>query len=222
MAEKTNKKDLIADIISPGEKVLWKGRRNDRILDFYLFAGLAITILIAIFFYSQGAVYHELGKGGITSGKSIAAFVILIGFFASFSLYYNKHASRYVITDKKAIIQFGLFSRTIQYAYHDKTRHINIKQGLIGSLFNVGTVYIDSGRAIASEMHFREIRGMNMNPSKPKIIYYALKNVENPQKVYSLLLAMIEKSRIPKPEESLNEKLKEAEKKGSFSDDKEK
>lgn len=200
------------EVISEEEKVLWKGRRNDSILNFYLIAGLVITVIIAVFFFSQGSVEHQLGRNNLTSGQSIAGLTVLIGFVVSFTLYYNKLASRYVITDKKVIVQYGLVTETVQYAYHENIRHMHIKQGIIGALFNVGTVYVDSGKMVSKEMHFREVRGMLMDPKKPKIVYYALKNVQNPQKIYNLIERMIQKSKEPKPHESINEKIKEAEK----------
>lgn len=200
----------IEDIISPDEKILWKGRRNEKILNFYLFSGLAITLIIAFFFFTYGSVEHHLGSENITDGKAISALAIFIGFFTSFAFYYNKAASKYIITDKKVIVQHGLSSRTINYAYFERITHTFAESGIIGSFFNVGKVYIDSGKVTKEKMRRTEIRGLNMNPENPQIIYYIIKDVENPKKVHNLIERMIEKSKEPKPHESLNEIIKSA------------
>lgn len=201
--------DTIKSLISSEEKVLWKGKRNDKILNFYLILGLIITILIALFYFSQGTVEHFLGSKNATSGSSIASFAILVGFVVSFSVYYSKQASEYVITDRKVIVKHGLISKRVDYAYHDKIRHTDISHGLMGMFFDVGTVYVDSGKIITSQMRRKEIRGLNMNPSKPQVIYYAIKDVENPKRVHNLIQRMVERSNEPKQQEGFNEPEKE-------------
>lgn len=201
--------DIIKSLISSEEKILWKGKRNDKILNFYLILGLIITILIALFYFSQGTVEHFLGSRNATSGTSIASFAILVGFVVSFSVYYSKQASEYVITDKKVIVKHGLISKRVDYTYHDKIRHIDISHGLMGIFFDVGTIYVDSGKIITSQMRRKEIRGLNMNPSKPKVIYYEIKDVENPKRIYNLIERMIEKTKEPTSQGGFNEPPKE-------------
>jgi membrane protein YdbS with pleckstrin-like domain len=202
--------ETIEDLISPDEKILWKGKRNDKMLNFYLISGLIITIALSLFFFSQGSVEHFLGREQSTSGSSIASVIILIGFVVSFSIYYNKQASAYVITERKIIVQHGWVPKSPSYAYHDQIRHMDISYGLMGHFFNVGTIYIDSGKIVTSEMKRKEIRGLNMNPSKPTIIYDAMKDIENPKKVYNLIERMIEKSKGINQKAELDEKQKDA------------
>jgi hypothetical protein len=187
--------DAIEAVISLDEKIIWKGRRNNSILNFYLILGLALSIIVALFYFSQGTVEHFLGTSGGTQGSSIAALAILIGFFISFGVYFSKSASIYVITDKKVIVSHGLIHQTVNYAYHDKIRHTDVSYGILGLFMNIGTIYVDSGKIITEKMKRKEIRGLNMNPSKPKVVYYALKDVANPKKVQSLIERMIEKTK---------------------------
>jgi hypothetical protein len=201
--------ETIESIISSDEKILWKGKRNKKILRFYLIAGLIITILIALFFFSQNTVEHFLGRETSTSGASIASFTIIIGFIVTFLIYYNKQSSTYVVTDKKIIVEQGWISPELNYAYHDKIRHLDISHGILGSMLNVGTIYVDSGKVITSEMRRKEIRGINMSPSKPKVVYYALKDIENPKRVYNLIERIIEKSQEPNLKADINEKQTE-------------
>jgi hypothetical protein len=186
--------ETIQDVIALDEKVLWKGRRNNTILNTYLVAGLIISILLAIFFFSQGTVEHDLGKG-ITSGKSIATLAIFIGFIVSFSIYYSKQASVYIITDRKVIVQHGLISKRLGYAYHENIRHVDISHGFLGTFLDVGSIYVDSGKTMTSQMRRKEIRGLNMNPMKPIIIYDIIKDVEHPHKVYNLIERLVEKTK---------------------------
>ncbi|MGV8169688.1 MAG: PH domain-containing protein [Candidatus Nanoarchaeia archaeon] len=192
--------ELIEQAVSIEEKILWKGRRSRKVLNFYLFLGILVTILISLFFFSQGQVFHGHVTERSTEGEAVGLLALIVGLIISFLIYNGRKNTAYVITDKKTVIRHGGINADIIYVGHSDVKNMKINRGVFSRIFNVGTIQIDSGKKTKEELKWQSIRGPNTAPPQSKIIYDYIKKVENPQKVFNLIDSLVKKKR------NLNEK----------------
>ncbi|MFA6072923.1 MAG: PH domain-containing protein [Candidatus Woesearchaeota archaeon] len=184
-------------LVSSEEKTLWRGKRNKKINSFYLTFSLILTFIIAILSLVIQPTTYNVSLSTSTSGITTFLFILIIGSVISILIYSNIQSEKYIITNKKTIIQTGIFTKKLSYAYHSNIQHLDLSQGQLSSLFNVGTIYIDSGKKITSTTRRNSLRGLNMSPMKPKTIYDILNDVENPQKIYTLIKQFSHKENTP-------------------------
>lgn len=188
-------KELIEKAISSQESILWKGVRTRSIMNFYFFLGISITILLSAFFFFNEQITHSAFNSGTTPGHSVSIIVFIIGLIISSIIYNSKKDYFYVITDKKTLIKKGGLNSEIIYVEHEAVKNLKLKKNFVCHLFNVGNIFIDSGKRVVEKEHYSSIRGVNEAPLQPKIIYDKIKYVKNPSKVFNLLKRAVELSK---------------------------
>ena len=128
----------MAPKLGPGERVLFEGHPSWRsIIDFYL-KGLLATAVICFLV----AIGTEVADDRNDSLVVILAVVgvgltILVGFV-------KRVATSYSITNRRLHIKKGIVSRTIQETRLERVQNVNITQGVIQRVLQIGDVDFDT------------------------------------------------------------------------------
>lgn len=90
-----------------------------------------------------------------TRMKLIGAFLLPLGLI-TLGLY-PRYASRYTITDKRLYVRRGLFVRTEDIASQEDVRTVSMSQGVLGRIFNYGTVFVSTAATAEKELAFERV-----------------------------------------------------------------
>jgi len=88
---------------------------------------------------------------GVFAGMFLSSFIIGIALGAVFIVIYlvigllNYNFTHYVLTDKRAIYQSGIFGRSYKSINYDDIKNVSVVKGFFNWLFNTGTVHIFTG-----------------------------------------------------------------------------
>ena len=118
--------------------MLFEGHPSWRsIFDFYL-KGLAITAIVC-FLVAIGTEIADERKDGLVVLLAIVgvAATVLIGFI-------KRVATSYTITNRRLHIKKGIVSRTIQETRLERVQNVNVTQGVIQRVFQIGDVDFDT------------------------------------------------------------------------------
>ena len=128
------------------EQVIYEGRPSWRsILGFYIVGLIVVAIAAAIAFLASG--------GGLAAAVGGGVFVLLliVGWLKRIS-------TRYSITDRRLRIQRGIVSRNVEEARLERVQNVNVKQGVLERILQVGTVDFDTASNRADDtFQFRGI-----------------------------------------------------------------
>ena len=128
----------VAPKLGPGERVLFEGHPSWRsIVDFYI-KGLLATAVVCFLV----AIGTEIADDRNDSLVVILAVVgvgitILAGFI-------KRVATSYSITNRRLHIKKGIVSRTIQETRLERVQNVNVSQGVIQRVFQIGDVDFDT------------------------------------------------------------------------------
>jgi uncharacterized membrane protein YdbT with pleckstrin-like domain len=128
----------VAPKLGPGERVLFEGHPSWRsIIDFYL-KGLLATAVIC-FLVAAGTEIAGERKDGLVALIAIAGvgITVLVGFI-------KRVATSYTITNRRLHIKKGIVSRTIQETRLERVQNVNVTQGVIQRVFQIGDVDFDT------------------------------------------------------------------------------
>jgi uncharacterized membrane protein YdbT with pleckstrin-like domain len=114
--------------LSANERVIYQGK----IHWFIYFRGIFLIIL-GLLSYSAASAASIL----IFMGIVILLMAIIIG-----------RSSEFAITNKKVMLKTGVFSRKLVELQLNKSEGLQVSQGILGRLFNFGTIKITSGGVI--------------------------------------------------------------------------
>jgi uncharacterized membrane protein YdbT with pleckstrin-like domain len=128
------------------EQVIYEGRPSWRsILGFYL-VGLIVVAIAA-------GIALLVGGGGLAAavGGGIFVLLLLVGWLKRIS-------TRYSITDRRLRIQRGIVARNVEEARLERVQNVNVKQGVLERILQVGTVDFDTASNRADDtFQFRGI-----------------------------------------------------------------
>lgn len=128
----------MAPKLGPGERVLFEGHPSWRsIIDFYLKGILATVVLCFLV-----AIGTEVAGDRNDSMVVILAIVgvgitVLVGFI-------KRVATSYTITNRRLHIKKGIVSRTIQETRLERVQNVNVTQGVVQRIFQIGDVDFDT------------------------------------------------------------------------------
>lgn len=129
----------MAPKLGPGERILFEGHPSWRsILDFYLKGFAATAVICFIVAFVTG-----LGDGGPNDGLVVliaivgVAITVLVGFI-------KRVATSYTITNRRLHIKKGIISRTIQETRLERVQNVNVTQGVIQRVMQIGDVDFDT------------------------------------------------------------------------------
>lgn len=180
----------INTILEPKEKIVWQGIVNRKVLVTFLIISLAVTFTISgVLFAQQTINYTSNGQPKQISGSIIAIVIILIGLLASLLSFFSDIVKNYVITQKRAIIKSGLIGTDFKSIYFDQIKNVIVDVGLIGKIFNVGSIKIDVGK---TETY--STGGTRNAPSqiRTRTMYDTLKYVDSPYEAYKYFQQTLE------------------------------
>jgi hypothetical protein len=109
--------DELHSYLDPGEKLLWAGRPIQGIvftpLDWYFIPFSVVWLGFVLYIFWQGLPKTPDPIGGLASGLFVGIGVyLLVGRFFADSFYRSRLV--YGVTDRRAIIASGVFSRSVQ------------------------------------------------------------------------------------------------------------
>lgn len=71
---------------------------------------------------------------------------------------FYRRGNKYYITDKRVIHQFTFLSRKTSSVFYDKIQDVHFTQGLIGRIFGIGNVHINTAGTHLIEIIFKGIQ----------------------------------------------------------------
>ena len=91
-----------------------------------------------------GAVI-ALGLGKHEAVKIIGALLVLIGFVGVINAYVRASSSEFAVTNRRIMMKTGIANRRLIELQLNRSEGLVIDQGIIGRIFNYGTIIIRSG-----------------------------------------------------------------------------
>jgi uncharacterized membrane protein YdbT with pleckstrin-like domain len=132
--------------IEQNEQVIYEGRPSWRsILSFYIVGLIVVAIATGIALL--------VGGGGLAAavGGGVFVLLLLVGWLKRIS-------TRYSITDRRLRIQRGIIARNVEEARLERVQNVNVKQGVLERILQVGTVDFDTASNRADDtFQFRGI-----------------------------------------------------------------
>ncbi len=174
----------INTILEPNESVGWQGSVNKKVLTISFLFFLAVVLAIGGFFLSQDTIhYTSNGESKEIGGFMIGAVIIGVGLLLSGFSFLSTQAEAYAITAKRVIIKSGLISTDFKSVYFDQIQNIIVDVGLIGKIFGVGSIKIDTGKTKTySTGGMGRKNGFRTGGIKTKVMYDMLKYTKPPLK----------------------------------------
>lgn len=175
----------IESILESKEQVIWQGKINRKVLFFNLIIGLIIIVLISGFLFKQDIINYtsnDMPKEmkGYTAGTAILG----IGLLFILLNYFQNIVKKYAITKKRVIIKSGIIGTDFKSIYYNEIKSSLVVVGLIGKIFNVGTIKIDLGETRISSNATQNSKGIAHTSTSSHKVYEELKYISNPYEIY--------------------------------------
>ncbi|MDB5136303.1 MAG: rane-flanked domain [Mucilaginibacter sp.] len=84
-------------------------------------------------------------SGGIGAAESFGAFLVFVGLIGSVYAFFVSKSSEFAITNKRVILKTGILKRKLVELQLNKAEGLRVEQGIIGRMFNFGSIKITSG-----------------------------------------------------------------------------
>ena len=128
------------------EQVIYEGRPSWRsILGFYIMGLVIVAVAAGIAFLVSG--------GGLAAAVGAGVFVVLL-----LVGWVKRISTRYSITDRRLRIQRGIIARNVEEARLERVQNVNVQQGVLDRILQVGTVDFDTASNRADDtFQFRGI-----------------------------------------------------------------
>ena len=125
--------------LHPGEQVLFEGHPSWRsILAFYIKGILIAAALGVVIALITRVLDDDVNEGLVFLVVLVAiAITVLVGFV-------KRVATTYTITDRRLNIKRGLISREIQETRLERVQNVNVSQGVLQRIFQIGDVDFDT------------------------------------------------------------------------------
>ncbi len=171
----------INTVLEPKEKVMWQGIVNRKVLLTFLIIFLGVTFLISGILFSMDIInYTSNDESKQIAGSLLGIGVLIIGLLFSLYFYFANIVKEYAITKKRVLIKSGLIGTDFKSIYFDQMKNVSVDVNIIGKMFNVGTVKIDTGKTQTYSS------GKN-NRTRTRTVYDSLMFIEKPYEVFKSL-----------------------------------
>jgi uncharacterized membrane protein YdbT with pleckstrin-like domain len=178
----------INNILESKERVVWQGVVSRKVLSFSFFSSLVILGIIASILFSISTInYTSNGQPGQISGSIVGMGILLVGLSLSTLSYFSDKVKNFAITRKRVIIKSGLIGTDFKSIYYDQMKNIIVDVGLLGKIFSVGTVKIDTGKTETYTTGGSRRGKYNSSRVRTRTVYDNLKYIERPYEVYKRL-----------------------------------
>ena len=169
-------------IIEDKEKIKWQGVINRNAMIFTLVFSLVIIAIIAGIFLALGTFdYTSNGVAKQGNGLLIGIAILVLGLAVISWNYFLAMVTEYAVTNKRVIVKSGIIGTDFKSIYFDQIQEVLVDVGLIGKLFKVGTIKIDTGKTKTYST------GGKSRRVKTKIMYTLLKHIDKPYDVYKIV-----------------------------------
>jgi len=138
------------------EAVVWQGQPRERVVHLGVAAGVAVALVVLAGAYltaSNGAVPATLAAA-VGVPLALLAFAVPAG-----GAWLWRWATRYVLTDAALYHRTGLLSLTVTELRLGKIQNTSYSQGLFGTVFDHGTVTVDTAGSQGAELTLRQLDG---------------------------------------------------------------
>jgi hypothetical protein len=187
----------INNIIEPNEKIFWQGVINRKVLIFFLITQLIICSIsgFLVFKYFDVIRFSFNGKPIEISSLVTGWVVILLGWLSIFISFFSELVKEYAVTHKRIIKKSGLIGADYSSIYFDQIKNIIVDVNLLGKIFKVGSVKIDTGKTDThttggggqtSSGNYQQLRLVTT------VMYDVLAYIDQPYDVYKYLQKALE------------------------------
>lgn len=171
-----------------GEKELWSGKPKKKAFILNQILGMApIAIIwllfdggfITMFFSGMGEESNEIGNMLFFLVPFFALHLMPVWIWLSQVFTANKkwQNTKYYVTDKRIIIQNGLFAENYQSIYYKDIRNVNLHVGIIDKMLGVGDIRFDLGYNFHSNKNSMNINAAFLDIENPMDIYPRLQKI---------------------------------------------
>jgi len=175
----------IRQILESSEQVTWQGKINRTVLILGLVFALIVVGVVSFYFFSQDNLAFTSDKGNVTnvSGTLLGYIVVIVGILFSLIGFARKYVIEYAVTNKRVIVKSGIIGTDFKSVYYDQMKNVLVSVGIIGKIFKVGTVKIDTGKISVNQS--RSENGHSRSSSKT--VYDRLQDIETPYEVFKMV-----------------------------------
>lgn len=180
----------INNILEPKEKIVWQGFINRKVLSTLLVISLLVIISISGFLFTKETIsYTSNDQAKEISGSLVGIIILVVGLALSIYMYFANKVKEYAITQKRVLIKSGLIGTDFKSIYFDQIKNVIVDVGIIGKMFNVGSVKIDIGKTetYSTGGGGNTSKGYNSGNVRTRTVYDTLKYIEKPYEVYKHL-----------------------------------
>jgi len=138
------------------ETVAWQGQPRERVVHLGVAAGVAVALVVLAGAYltaSNGAVPATLAAA-VGVPLALLAFAVPAG-----GAWLWRWSTRYVLTDAALYHRTGVLSLTVTELRLGKIQNTSYSQGLFGTVFDHGTVTVDTAGSQGAELTLRQLDG---------------------------------------------------------------
>lgn len=180
--------DYIQSILEKNESVAWRGKISRKVLVTLAIFWLIIIVIVSGYFFAKESFnYTSNGIQKQTSGATVGTIILVLGLLI-ISLYFFQNIVReYAITNKRAIIKSGIIGTDYKSIHFDQIHSVDINVGIIGKIFGVGDVKIDTGKTETYSTGGGNVGRAHYGNIKTRIMYDVLKHITNQYEVYQML-----------------------------------
>lgn len=176
-------------ILVAGETKLWSGVVNRAALaTTYIIIALIVLGMSGFLFMQDTIRYTSQGGAGEMSGAFLAfvmlgigALIVIIGFLSDF-------VREYIFTEKRIIMKSGIIGTDFKSIYYEQIKNLEVDVGLIGKIFGVGTIKIDTGK---TETYSTGSGRGETTQIRTRTMYDLLKHIDAPYEVYQNVQAIL-------------------------------
>lgn len=138
---------------SDDESVVWQGQPRKRVVHL----GFVVGVVIAVVVMATGAFLWQTGTPG--PGISVSLLVVaLFGFtIPTVTTYLWRKHTHYLLTDAALYHRTGVLWITVTELGLDKVQNTAYSQGVFGTLFDHGTVTVDTAGSEGPELRLRSL-----------------------------------------------------------------
>lgn len=173
----------ISHILVPQEKLSWEGKINRKVLSIYFVLTIIMIIIASLTFFSTQSTVTLISEDNnrSISGAFIGSLFLLVSFSIALVGFLSNYVKSYALTDKRVIIKYGLIGTDFNSIYFTEIKSVNVNVGLIGKIFSVGTINIDTGKVGTVASGSGENRQTRIQTSYDKLLL-----IDTPYEVYKL------------------------------------
>ncbi|MDS0258063.1 PH domain-containing protein [Haloarcula sp. S1CR25-12] len=138
------------------ETVVWQGQPRQRVVHL----GVAVGVVVAVVVLAGTAVAASSGAVPATLAAAVGVPTALLAFAVpAGGAWLWRRSTRYVLTDAALYHRTGVLSLTVTELRLGKIQNTSYSQGVFGTLFDHGTVTVDTAGSQGAELTLRQLDG---------------------------------------------------------------